>query len=62
MILKTKQIESTRLTGVGSLEELLNAFLATLDPKDVLDVVPSPFSSGKYGLTTTYVASVLYRG
>lgn len=67
MVLKNKQIEATRLTPVvpadgSSMEEKLNVFLATLDPKDVLDVLSTPFSSGKYGLTTSYIATVLYRG
>ena len=66
MTIKNKQIEATRLLPLPtpdgtSLEEKLDAFLATLDPKDVLDVISTPFSSGKYGLTTTYVATVLYR-
>lgn len=58
MKLKTKQIEATKLID---LETNVNTFLGTLDPKDVLDVTFSPFSSGKYGLTTTYIAAILFR-
>lgn len=66
MAIKNKQFQATLLKPLStpdgsSLEEQLNAFLATLDPKDVLDILTSPFSSGKYGFTTTYVATVVYR-
>ena len=62
----TKNFQSSVLKPLpvpdgSSIEEQVNAFLATLDAKDVLDVISTPFSSGKYGLTTTYVATVVYR-
>lgn len=65
-MIKTKQFQSSMLKPLAtpdgtSIEEQVNAFLLTLNPKDVLDVISTPFSSGKYGLTTTYVATVVYR-
>lgn len=67
MVVKNKQFQSSLLTPKtppdgSSLQEILDVFLATLLPKDVLDVISTPFSGGKYGLTTTYVATVIYQG
>lgn len=66
MAIKNKQFQTEILQPLtppdgSSLEEQVNTFLASLDPKDVLDVLTNPFSSGKYGLTTTYVATVVYK-
>mgnify|MGYP001559151857 CR=1 FL=1 len=44
-----------------SLEEPLNTFLATLDPKNVIDVLVESHATGKYGITTTHFASVVHR-
>jgi hypothetical protein len=66
MMIKTKQFQANFLRPLAtpdgsSLEEIVNTFLATLDAKDVLDVINTPFSGGKYGLITTYIATVVYR-
>lgn len=66
MVIKNKQFEASLLKPLAtpdgtSLQEQLDVFLATLPDKDVLDVISTPFSGGKYGLTTTYVATVIYR-
>jgi hypothetical protein len=65
-MIKTKTFASALLSPLvvpdgSSLEELVNAFLATLDPKDVLDVLKESTSTGKYGLTTTHFGTVIYR-
>lgn len=65
-LIKTKMIESDRLEPLAvpdgtSLEEKINAFLATLDTKDVLDTIQHSFSSAKYGERKTYTATVVYR-
>lgn len=44
-----------------SLQEQLNVFTATLDEKDILDVIVHAFSSAKYGLSKTYTAVVIYK-
>jgi hypothetical protein len=66
-MIKTKTFQSSLLSPLSptpdgsSLEELVNAFLATLDPKDVLDVLKESTSTGKYGLTTSHFGTVVYR-
>lgn len=64
-MIKNKQFQTSTLLPTvppngTSLQEILDVFLGTLQPKDILDVITTPFSSGKYGLTTTYVATVIY--
>lgn len=66
-MIKTKTFESHLLSPLAtpdgsSLEELVNAFLATLEPKHVLDVLKESTSTGKYGLTTTHFGTVVYNG
>ena len=46
----------------SSLQELVNAFVATLATKDVLDILFETSAVGKYGLNTTYTAEVVYLG
>lgn len=65
MTVKTRIIEADIPTSLptpdgSSLEEKLNVFLATLNSKDVLDVIQHSFSSAKYGLRKTYTATVVY--
>lgn len=65
-MVKTKMIDATILKPLPtpdgtSLEEQLNTFLATKKDKDVLDVLVDFESTGKYGMTTTYTATVVYR-
>lgn len=67
VVVKTKNFESTTLTPATpadgtSLEELLNAFLATLKATDVLDVLKTSTSTGKYGMNTSHFGTVVYRG
>ena len=45
----------------SSLEEQMNTFLATLDAKNVLDVLKESGSVGKYGLNTTHFGTIIYR-
>lgn len=64
--LKTRLFQSSLLAALPipdgtSLEELVNTFLLTMDAKDVLDVLIDSDSTGKYGMTTTHFASVVYR-
>ena len=44
-----------------SLDEQLNTFLGTLDTKNVVDVLVESHATGKYGISTTHFASVVYR-
>ena len=67
MIIKTKEFESELLIPLvvpdgNSLEEKMNTFLNTLDPKNVLDVLVSSYSSAKYGIRKTNVGTVVYLG
>jgi hypothetical protein len=66
MVVKTKNFESVDLKPKSvpdgsSLEELVNVFLATLDQKNVLDVVQTSTVSGKYGVAEKHFAVVAYR-
>ena len=45
----------------SSIEELVNAFVATLDPKDVLETTMHSWASTKYGIVKTYTAGVVYQ-
>lgn len=44
-----------------SIEELVNAFLATLPPTKISDVVRVTTQTGKYGTSTTYFATIVYK-
>jgi hypothetical protein len=46
---------------LSTLESDLNTFLATLDPKNVLDVIFTFSATSKYGMNTTYTALVVYK-
>ena len=46
----------------SSLQELVNAFVATLATKDVLDILFETSAVGKYGLNTSYTSEVVYLG
>lgn len=64
-MVKTRMFQSNLqqpiVPGDGSsLQEQVNSFLATVDAKKLLDVVFETASTGKYGLTTTYFAQVVY--
>lgn len=43
-----------------SIEELVNAFLATLPQTKIQDVIRATTSTGKYGANVTYFATVVY--
>ena len=63
---KTKNFSSDLLSPKAtpdgtSLEELVNTFLATLDPKDILDVMKQSSQTGKYGQNTTHFETVVYK-
>lgn len=45
----------------SSLEEQINTFLATLNPKDVLDVEITSALSGKYGQNEQHFGVVVYK-
>lgn len=65
-MVKIKALSATLLAPLpapdgSSLEEKTNTFLATLDPKDILDVLTESTSTGKYGLTTTHFSTIVYR-
>lgn len=67
LVIKTKNFTSTLLSPLAtpdgtSLEELMNLFLSTQDPKNILDVKKESFSTGKYGLNTTHFGTVVYQG
>lgn len=57
-MIKTKIFEAE---SALALETAVNAFLATLEPKDVLDTMLSAFASSKYGQTKTFTAMVIYK-
>ena len=57
-VLKTKSFEAETPTD---LDMAVNAFLATLNVKDVLDVLTSAFASAKYGTNKTFTATVVYK-
>lgn len=66
MVMKTKTFEGVLLqpksTPDGtSVEEMVNAFLATLDVKNVLDVTYTSALSGKFGVNEKHFAVVTYR-
>lgn len=58
MVIKQKTFEAD--TPVD-LDTAVNAFTATKDIKDVLDVVPHAFSSAKYGTAKTFTTTVVYK-
>ena len=65
-MIKVKTFASALLSPLAtpdgtSLEELLNVFLATLEPKNVLDVLKQSTSTGKYGMNTTHFGTVIYK-
>lgn len=67
LIIKTKLFDSDRNTPATppdgtSLEEKVNAFVATLDVKNFLDVTFNSELSGKYGTNQWHFAAVLYKG
>jgi hypothetical protein len=57
-VIQIKTFEADTLTA---LDTDVNTFLATKDPKDVLDTLVHAFSSAKYGTAKTYVATVVYK-
>lgn len=57
-MITTKTFTSADL---AALETELNAFLTPLDAKDILDVIYAFSSTGKYGMSTTYTAMVVYK-
>jgi len=52
---------ATPATG-ASLEEIVNTFLKTLTPANVLDVQYSLAKTGKYGENYLFAAYVVYKG
>ena len=65
-IVKTKNFSASLFSPLptpdgSSLEEIMNVFLATLAPKDVLDVLTETESTGKYGANTTHTGTVVYK-
>jgi len=55
---KIKTFEDETPSG---LDTAVNAFLATLNTKDVLEVLRDSFSSAKYGTHKTHTATVVYK-
>jgi hypothetical protein len=55
------QIKTFEGDTLAALEAAVNTFLATEDPKDVLDTIFHAFSSAKYGERKTYVVTIVYR-
>lgn len=67
MAVKTKHFASTLQQPATppdgtSLEERVNAFVATLNQKDILDILFDFSSTGKYGASKEYIAQVVYVG
>jgi hypothetical protein len=58
MVIKHKTFESDT---AATLDTAVNTFLATLDTKNVLDVMASAFASSKYGETKTFTTTVIYK-
>jgi hypothetical protein len=52
---------ATPATG-NSLEEQINAFLATLADGDILDVIIETGKTGKFGQNPVFTAAILYKG
>jgi hypothetical protein len=66
MTIKTKHFTSdtnvpATVPDGTSLEEQVNLFLGTLDPKNIIDVMFAFSQTGKYGSQTTYTATVVYK-
>lgn len=66
-VIKIKNFESalfkpaTPTPDGSSIEEQVTAFLATIDPKNLVDVVTHTHTGGKLGLTTQFFATVTYK-
>lgn len=58
MIIQLKTFESDVLATATA---DANTWLATQDPKNILDTVINSFSSAKYGTAKTYVVTVVYK-
>ena len=66
VVMKTKGFEGDYLMPKSpadgtSVEEQVNAFTATLDPKNILDVCFTSQLSGKYGFQEKHFALVVYK-
>ena len=44
-----------------SIEELVNAFIVSITPSNLLDVIRTTTQTGKYGTATTFFATVVYK-
>lgn len=55
------QVKTFEAEDTSSLDTAVNTFLATLNVKDVLEVLRSSFSSAKYGTNKTHTATVVYK-
>lgn len=58
MVIKQKTFEADT---AAALDTAVNTFIATLDTKNVLDVLSSAFASSKYGETKTFATTVVYK-
>lgn len=54
------QTKSFEADTIAALETALNTYLATLNAKDVLDVMRHSFASSKYGQHKTHTATVVH--